>query len=290
MNKVEFKLDSDKCIGCGNCIKTCVGGVIEFDMNKKPMIKDFNQFGWNGCWKCEHCLAVCPTGAISIFNKKPENSLSVYDINTTTNVFNSIVLNRHSCRRFKNKDVDENTVYEMLDFISNAPNGGNKQQVEFTLINDVEQMDYFRNIAYSKMDELAQKGIYPKGFDKKSYDDMKRWEKTVRPDMLFCSAPNILIPHCPLGSGEPVQDTIISAAYFELLCASRGLGAIIMTFALDVLNCMPEIKSMLNIPDNHYIGAIIGFGYPEITYFRGVQKKMDKKRIHILDFKEKIKC
>lgn len=27
------------------------------------------------CWRCQHCLAVCPQGAISIFGKKPEDSL-----------------------------------------------------------------------------------------------------------------------------------------------------------------------------------------------------------------------
>ena len=110
----------------------------------------------------------------------------------------------------------------MLDYIANAPNGGNKQQVEFTLIDDKEQMNIFRQLAYSKMEALAQDGIYPKGYDKQSYEDMKRWESTVRPDMLFCGAPHILIPHAPLGRGEPIQDVLIAGTYFELLCASRG--------------------------------------------------------------------
>lgn len=112
----------------------------------------------------------------------------------------------------------------------------------------------------------------------------KHLEETVRPDMLFCSAPHILLPHAPLGNGTPVPDTIIAGTYFEMLCASRGLGAIMMTFPLDVLSCMPEIKTMLEIPENHYVGMILGFGYPEITYARGVQKKMDQSRIHRLKF------
>lgn len=286
MNKANFQVDYDKCVGCGKCVKTCAGGIIFLNKNNKAEIRDFDKFGWNGCWKCEHCLAVCPTGAISVFGKNPNNSLPMYDKKVTTDIFNSIVANRHSCRRFQNKSVDQNTINEMLDLLSNAPNGGNKQQVEFTLIDDKEQMDYFRKIAYSEMERLASKGIYPKGFDKASYEDMKNWENTVRPDMLFCSAPNLLIPHSPIEKGEPIPDTIIAGTYFELLCASRGLGAITMTFPLDVLNCMPNIKAMLKIPENHYIGMIIGFGYPEITYSRGVQKKMSKNRIHRLIFKE----
>ena len=102
--------------------------------------------------------------------------------------------------------------------------------------------------------------------------------------MLFCGAPHILIPHAPLGKGEPVQDVLIAGTYFELLCASRGLGAAMLTFPLGALEQMPEIKAMLNIPQDHYIGMIIGFGYPEIQYARGVQKEIDKGRIHRLNF------
>ncbi|WP_448902036.1 hypothetical protein [Eubacterium sp.] len=76
------------------------------------------------------------------------------------------------------------------------------------------------------------------------------------------------------------KDVIIAGTYFEMLCNARELGCSILTFPLAVLNTMPEIKRMLKIPKNHYIGIILGFGYPEIKYSRGVQKEMDKKRIH----------
>ena len=115
---------------------------------------------------------------------------------------------------------------------------------------------------------------------------MKRWEKTVRPDMLFCGAPHILIPHAPLGQGEPVQDVLIAGTYFELLCASRGLGAVMLTFPLGVLERMPDIRAMLDIPDHHYIGMIIGFGYPEIRYARGVQREVEQSRIQRPSFEK----
>lgn len=128
--------------------------------------------------------------------------------------------------------------------------------------------------------------MYPRGFDEPSYADMKRWEATVRPDMLFCGAPHLLIPHAPLGAGEPVQDVLIAAAYFELLCASRGLGAVMMTFPLDALENMPEVKALLEIPENHYAGVIIGFGHPEIRYARGAQRTLDASRIHRPEIQE----
>lgn len=286
MNKANFVVDIEKCVGCGKCMKVCPGGILSLNQAKQPEIADFKEFGWDGCWKCEHCIAVCPTGAISIFGHKPENSLPLPDYKITAPTMDSLIANRHSCRRYEDKNVDASIINDMLGRLADAPNGGNKQQVEFTLIDDKEQMNHFRQLTYSRMDDLAVQGIYPKSFGKEAYEDMKRWENTVRPDMLFCGAPHILIPHAPLGHGEPMQDVVIAGTYFELLCASRGLGAVMLTFPLGALEQMPDIKAMLNIPDNHYIGMMIGFGYPEIKYARGVHREMKQNRIHRLNFQE----
>ena len=283
MNPAEFMVN-DKCIGCGKCIRVCPGGLLYMGEDRRPRIKEFEEFGWNGCWQCEHCLAVCPEAAVSILHHRPEDSLPVPEPDTATPVMDALTASRRSCRRYQKRNVPRDVIEDMISRLANAPNGGNKQLVEYTLIDDMEQMDYFRNIAYREMERLAAQGLYPEGFGKEAYEDMKRWEKTVRPDMLFCGAPHILIPHAPLGQGEPVQDVVIAGTYFELLCASRGLGAVMMTFPLSVLNLMPEIKAMLEIPEEHYIGMMIGFGYPQIPYARGTQRTVEQKRVHRLSF------
>ena len=286
MNKAQFTVDKSKCVSCGRCVNVCPGGVLSME-DGAPDIAEFEDFGWNGCWKCEHCLAVCPTGAVSIFGKRAEDCLPPPE--NAAAVLDALIANRRSCRRYRQKNVERAVMDGMLAQLANAPNGGNKQQVEFTLLDNLSDTERFRRIAYRRMDELAAQGVYPRGFDAPSYGDMKRWEATVRPDMLFCGAPHLLIPHAPLGSGEPVQDVLIAAAYFELLCASRGLGAVIMTFPLGALANMPEVKSLLKIPENHCAGVIIGFGYPEIKYARGACRTLGAERIHRVHIEEEVK-
>lgn len=278
-NIADFHVNNDRCIGCGLCVKVCPGGVLRLNEARKCKMAEIEGFGWNGCWKCEHCLAVCPKGAISIFGKHPEDSLPPVKPDAAAPVLDALITNRHSCRRFLKRDVAPELIDDMVQLLANAPNGGNKQQVEFTLL-DRTQMDAFRSLTYGEMERLAAQGVYPVGFDAPSYADMKRWEATVRPDMLFCGAPCLLIPHAPLGKGEPVEDVMTTAAYFELLCASRGLGAVMMTFPKDVLKNMPEIYARLQIPENHYVGVMIGFGWPEIRYARGTQRGVEPSRIH----------
>ena len=286
MNKAQFTVDKSKCVSCGRCVNVCPGGVLSME-DGAPDIAEFEDFGWNGCWKCEHCLAVCPTGAVSIFGKRAEDCLPPPE--NAAAVLDALIANRRSCRRYRQRNVERDVMDGMLAQLANAPNGGNKQQVEFTLLDNLSDTERFRRIAYRRMDELAAQGVYPQGFDAPSYGDMKRWEATVRPDMLFCGAPHLLIPHAPLGSGEPVQDVLIAAAYFELLCASRGLGAVIMTVPLGALANMPEVKSLLKIPENHCAGVIIGFGYPEIKYARGACRTLGAERIHRVHIEEEVK-
>ena len=144
-------------------------------------------------------------------------------------------------------------------------------------------MDRLRTLASERMDALAACGIYPDGYDAKSFQDLKRAEEIVRPDMLFCGAPHLLIPHAPADVGCGWQDTAIASTYFELLCAAHELGAILMSFCLDVLKRMPDVWSLLHIPDDHCVSMAIGFGYPMIPYARGVQRE-DAVRSEVLSF------
>lgn len=277
MNLANFKWDAKKCVHCQKCQYVCPGQLLSPNEEGEIVIKDIDTFGWDGCWKCQHCLAVCPTGAISILDKKPEDSVANVKPQTSAPMMDALIRNRRSCRRYLNKNVDRELISDMLATLENAPTGGNKMPVELTLIDDIDSMKKFQKEAYQRMCELADQGIYANTFDKKSFDQLIEWQKYVRPDALFSGAPHILIPHAQKDIPCAVQDVNIYCAYFELLCAANGLGAICMTYPLDVLDLMPDIKAKLHIPDDHYVSMVIGFGYPEIRYARGVQREEGQK-------------
>ena len=49
--------------------------------------------------------------------------------------------------------------------------------------------------------------------------------------------------------------------------------------------CYNKVK----IPENHYAGVIIGFGYPEIKYARGACRTLGAERIHRVHIEEEVK-
>ena len=279
--KTHFKIDKNKCIKCGKCINTCSGMVIEFGNDGYPRMKEFERFGWRGCWRCQHCFAVCPQGAISIFDKDPKDSLSFPPKEMGT-YMEQLITTRRSCRRFLDKNVDPDIITGMLNAMSAAPTGGNAQGVEYTVIDDKERVHEIWNSAYKIMDENAKKHVYTHSFSDFYYGKMKQSEKTVRKDdLLFCGAPHLFIAH-EKSEGKWAEDAKvncnIATAYFELLCNAHGLGTAIMSYPAEVLNELaPDARQMLGVPKNHYMGLIIGFGYPETTYARGVQKERGRK-------------
>lgn len=276
----HFEVDRNKCIGCGQCVNVCTGMVLKMQ-NGLPVMQPFERYGWRGCWRCEHCLAVCPEGAISIFGKKPENSTPKPDKNMGEQM-ERLVKYRRSCRRFLDDNVDPVILDHILSAMENAPTGGNSCNVEYTVIDDKKRVDEIWQVAYDKMESLAKRGIYTHSFSPFFYGKMKESEETVREgDMLFCGAPHLFIAHEKC-SGKWAEDAkancIIATAYFELLANAFGLGTAIMSYPSEVLNeLVPEARKMLNIPTDHYTGLIVGFGYPDIVYARGTQKDRSNK-------------
>lgn len=276
-NKTKFKIDKSKCVKCNNCINTCSGMVLSRGSDGYPVMSDFERYGWKGCWRCQHCLAACPKAAISIFDKKPEDSL-LLPPKKMGEYMQQLVVNRRSCRRFLDENVDPRIIDKILEAMMAAPTGGNSCNVEYTIIDDKERVKQIWKIAYSKMEEAANNRLYTSNFSDFYYKKMKQSEKTVRKDdLLFCNAPHLFIAHEKCVSKWAEDSKVncnIATTYFELLAASFGLGAIIMSYPADVLaELAPEAEKLIGIPSDHYRKLIVGFGYPEIQYYRGVQKK-----------------
>ena len=71
MNSIGFKVDEEKCIHCGLCVKDCIVKILALNENKIPQTITERE---KNCTKCQHCLSICPTGALTILDKNPENS------------------------------------------------------------------------------------------------------------------------------------------------------------------------------------------------------------------------
>ncbi len=264
---IKFKVDKEKCTLCGLCVADCpakivvmVGNVPMVPPEKEPL-----------CYKCQHCLAVCPTGAVSIFGLDPADSIPIAGGFPTAQQMEALIKGRRSVRCYKDENLDPVLIRRLLDVAWHAPTGKNDRKVRFTLIDNKEGLAKFRVEALGGIERLADAGKLPPGMER--FADFPKLWATKKIDILFRGAPHLLVASVPKDSPTPAADCFIALAYFELLAQSQGIGTVWDGLFKWTMDIVPELPKKLGIPADHLIGYAMAFGKPDIQFARTVQHK-----------------
>lgn len=264
---LQFTVDDNLCIRCGECARDCVSRIIVQEGDALPYILPEKEVG---CIHCQHCLAVCPTGAVSIFGKKPADSipLSAESFPTLAKM-TQLVRGRRSVRRYKDENVDPVLLNQLLVTLANVPTGVNARELTLNVIDDKEVMQKFQHQILGALKQAAAEDRIPPGIAYLGHIASQSFEVGVA--ILFRNAPHALIISAPPNAPCPNEDVALSLAYFELLAQSAGLGTVWWGMLKMTLESLPELKSLLGLPLDHaYYGML--FGYPAVSYPRTVQR------------------
>ncbi|SHO52644.1 nitroreductase family protein [Desulfopila aestuarii] len=264
---LQFQVDEDVCVGCGECANVCPFQLIEMK-GDIPAISESNELS---CVQCQHCFAVCSTGALSILGLDPSDSITINGSSVEPLQLSTLMKGRRSVRLYKKEPVARQDLDLLLETISYAPTGVNNRQVHFTMIDNPEVMERLRERTYEKLNTIHSTNAYPPGMDyfKQYIADAIENNR----DTIFRGAPHMLIASSPKTSPSPEVDCHIALTYFELLAASMGLGTVWCGLGKGVLTMLiPELLRELGIPETHLVGYVMMFGKPDVTYHRTVQR------------------
>lgn len=265
---LQFKVDADTCTQCGECAKDCPYMIIEIGGDGMPFANPEREAQ---CIRCQHCMAVCKPGALSILGLDPADGLPLKDALPEAGRMERLIMGRRSTRRFKDEPLDPDVITRMLEVTSHAPTGVNNRGVLLTVVEDPAVMDELRIRTMNGVSEAVKAGALPKkleffeGF-------VKVWEdKGV--DVLYRKAPHLLVVSAPQDSPSPEADGFIALSYFELLAASMGLGTLWDGLAKWAMtDIVPDLQAALGIPCDHKIVYAMVFGKPAVRYHRTVQR------------------
>ena len=150
------------------------------------------------------------------------------------------------------KDVDDATVEKLIKVATSAPSGGNRQPWRFIVIRDSAVKDplaqIYADVAAAYTGGRATPGTTP-------------WNEVP-----------LLIAVCTdSDAGGGIMQASIYPAVQNLLLAvqTAGLGSVLTTLWK---SREPEVKKLLDLPDNIEIHAILPIGYPDRTYGRSKRK------------------
>lgn len=262
---LNFQVDADKCTKCGECAADCLWGVIEMD--GLPMVRSENE---GNCIECQHCLAVCKPGALSIFGRNPADSLPLKDNLPDPARMEALLMGRRSTRRYKAEGVDPALIRRLLVVASHAPTAVNRRPATLTVVDDPEAMARLRaDMTEAALAALRENRI-PAGWERIG-DYIRRCEGGE--DVLFRNAPHLLVASAPENGFAPMADCHIVMSYFELLANAHGLGTVWNGIARALLTVVaPEFRARLGIPDDHLVACAMSFGLPAVRYHRTVQR------------------
>lgn len=265
-NENQFHVDPAKCIRCGECVNECPVNILVIG-DTVPFVAD----GRSGdCIGCQHCLAVCPEGAVSVLGLKPEDSYQLDGTEMPSYLqLDRLLRGRRSVRRYLDEDVDSTVIGKLLQTAYHAPSGRNDRRLSFSVIDRRQVMNRFREQAYDGLSELVKNNELPAGYE--FFVDIVNGWTMYQVDVLFRWAPHLVVATAPIDSPSAEVDTIIALGHFEIAAQGLGLGTLWNGLAKMSISLLPELKIPLKVPDQTLIGFTMSFGKPEVSYARSVQ-------------------
>src|SRR5574344_160549 len=137
---MEFKV-SALCKGCGACVRDCGFGVLAMK-DGRPVVREGRE---EQCMNCQHCLAVCPEGAVTINGVDadactPLAQMPIPPPNELANLLRS----RRSIRQFVKADIPRGEIAELLETLKYVPTGCNVRHLTFRVVEGSAKMAQLR--------------------------------------------------------------------------------------------------------------------------------------------------
>lgn len=269
---INFIVDENLCNQCGSCVDDCPVSIIVMD--GYPTIKNEES-----CIHCQHCLAICPEGAISILGKKPENSILLEGNLPTSHQMATLIKGRRSVRNYKDQNVDPAVIQDLVNIAWHAPTGRNAQQIKVTVLNNMDLVNNLRDEIYVQLPHVLSENQETNIWIMKYLRwALKMWTKKGE-DPIFLGAPHVVIASAPVGYGTGLVDTHIFLSYFELMAQTMGLGTLWNGILNSTINeVIPDLRQKLGISQDYAMGYTMLFGYPNVKYVRTVQRDLKNVR------------
>jgi len=162
-----------------------------------------------------------------------------------------LIKKRRSIRKFLNKDVKMNIIYQILDAARWAPSGLNNQPWKFVIIKNSVVKEKIGNLSHYKRIFIEAPVIIPFFLDKNS---IYHREKDI------------------MGVGAAVENILLAAEALDLGAVWLG----------EILKAREEVERILDTPDNLELLGVVALGYPADKKY----KERKRKEFQEIIFKE----
>ena len=150
-----IEVDRTKCVKCGACVRDCIVEVLKPDAEGFPAVApELERF----CLNCQHCLAICPQGAVTCHGVTPGECSAPGALPDPERMF-ALLRQRRSIRQFRNENLSPEVLKRLKDSLAWTPTGCNDHRLFFSVIEEKSEMDFFRAEMSRMLKLLIRSGI-----------------------------------------------------------------------------------------------------------------------------------
>lgn len=262
---IEISVNRDKCIKCGRCINICPDLIFYKGENGLSIQNE------QTCIGCGHCVSACPADAIthSLFPQDKIHKFSLADYSSPEQMM-TLIKARRSNRFMSAQPVPQDMLRMIVEAAYRAPTARNTQNLEFTLITDIEKIrevtsftiETFYNIRKLLANRVMApitKLLMPKTFAMVPMLDRLKAEFEKGNDNVMRKATAMLIISAPKGDRFGAENANLSYQNASLMAESLGVAQFYTGFVLSATRLKKgELEKRLGIKGVMCAGMALG--------------------------------
>jgi nitroreductase/NAD-dependent dihydropyrimidine dehydrogenase PreA subunit len=259
-----LSIDTEKCNYDRLCVEACSRRIIE--MENRGTIPTLVVGAEELCNNCGHCVAVCPTGALSLDTMRPGDCPEIRnDLIISAEQADQFFKSRRSIRSYRNKPIEREKLDKLVQIAGYAPSGHNARPVHLLVIEDSTDVRRLASLVIDWLRLIIKD--FPDMAESSNFDRLVRfWDKGE--DLICRKAPHLIIAHALTSAGTAREDCILALAYMELAAYPLGLGATWAGYIMAAMSSYPPLSEAVNLPEGHGCFGALMFGYPKFKYVR----------------------
>lgn len=245
-----IKINHNKCIGCGICVKACVANNIELKGGKACLIS-------NNCIMCGHCVAVCPQEAVSISGYETGPTTKTGDIRLNPGEVLDVIRFRRSVRQFRDEKIPNNVLEQVLEAGRLTHTAKNMQDVSFAVLGKEQaRIEQIAVRLFRKVKPIA--GLF---------SPLAR-RSQIGGHFFFFNAPAVIVV-----IAKNSVNGALAAQNMEFVAEANGLGVLYSGYFAAAAKFSRKIKKELGLSRGQKVVTALVLGYPRVKYLRSAQRE-----------------
>jgi nitroreductase len=241
------------------------------------------------CISCGHCVAICPSGAITHANVPPGHIHTIRLENLpTSEQLTQFLAARRSVRAFSQKPVESDLIGQIIQGACLAPSAHNSQSTEFIVVRDAVLLGQITQLTAKYLEKLSRllnhSALHPLLLRLardlvedpiRLLPELKHVTKAVAAgrDVILHHAPALLVFHARRSTSFAAANASMAAQNASLVAQSLGLGTFHAGYMVITCEHDHKIQKLLGVPRENQIYAALAVGHPAVRFTHWIERE-----------------